>query len=111
MSRVDGYGGSTASTCTTWRQACAWDLDTTATSGGVLPGRAASRRAADTALSGGRWSVCTTGARSPVASLTAGASKAWLWITSYRPDRTAAKAVAKAASAAGAEESADPNAR
>ena len=72
---MDGYGGSTASTGTTRRQAPACEFDTTATTGG-LPRLAASRRAADTARSGGRWSVCTTGARNPVPSLMAGASKA-----------------------------------
>ena len=75
MSPMRGYGGRIASTGTTWRQARAWNSDTTATAGGRLP-RAACRSAADTAWSGGRWSVCTTGARNAVASRTAGASKA-----------------------------------
>ena len=42
----------------------------------VLPPWAAWRSAADTASSGGRWSVCTTGADSMAASRMAGASKA-----------------------------------
>ena len=46
-----------------------------ATAGG-LPRWAAWRSAADTALSGGRWSGCTTGACIAIASLIAGASKA-----------------------------------
>ena len=72
---VGGYGGKIASTGMTRRQAAAWHCDTVATAGG-LPRWATWRSAADTASSGGRWSVCTTGARSAVASRTAGASKA-----------------------------------
>jgi hypothetical protein len=75
MTPVGGYGGRIASTGTTRRQALAWKSDTAATAGGLLH-RAAWRSAADTAWSGGRWSVCTTGAGSAVASRTAGASKA-----------------------------------
>ena len=75
MTPVGGYGGRIASTGTTRRQALAWKSDTAATAG-RLPCRAAWRSAADTAWSGGRWSVCTTGAGSAVASRTAGASKA-----------------------------------
>jgi len=75
MTRVGGYGGRIASTGTIRRQAIAWDCDTAATAGD-LPRRAAWRSAAATARSGGRWSVCTTGARRSAASRMAGASKA-----------------------------------
>ena len=75
MARVGGYGGSTAPTGTTRRQALAWKSDTTATVGGLLLW-VTSRSAAETARSGGRWTVCTTGARSAAASRTAGASNA-----------------------------------
>ena len=75
MTRVGGYGGRIASTGTTRRQALAWKSDTAATAGGLLR-RATWRSADDTAWSGGRWSVCTTGACRAVASRTAGASKA-----------------------------------
>src|SRR5499427_10230580 len=95
---VGTSGGRTASTGTTWRQAWAWDCDTVATAGGP-PSRRTWRRAAVTAWSGGRWSVCTTGAPSPAASVIAGASKAWLWTTSYRACRTMAYTLAKAARA------------
>ena len=49
---------------TTRRQAPAWNSDTVATAGALLP-RATSRSAADTARSGGRCIVCTTGTDSP----------------------------------------------
>jgi len=95
---VGTSGGRMASTRTARRQAWAWEADTVATAGGP-PSWLTRRRAAVTARSGGRWSVCTTGAPSPAASATAGASKAWLCTTSYRVCRTVAYTPAKAASA------------
>src|SRR5215208_8227662 len=88
MQAVGTYGGRIASTGTTARQAVAWKADTVASVGGE-PRLAARRSAAETASLGGRWSVWRTGASSRVARLIAGASKAWLWMTSYRSSRTA----------------------
>src|SRR5262249_60119724 len=85
--RVGMYGGRIASTETIRRHAFAWVTETHATTGGGLR-RPARRIAPATAASGGRWMVCTTGALSADARLTAGASKAWLCTTSYRPSRT-----------------------
>src|SRR5258707_7003037 len=73
--RVGTYGGRIASTRVTVRQALAWDVDTHPTAGGRLPWLAIPSATA-TAVSGGRWSVCTTGASRPPARLIAGASKA-----------------------------------
>ena len=89
MTPVGMSGGRTASTRVTARQAPAWNCDTQATARGAAP-LAARLSAAAIPASGGRWSVCTTGAPSPVASSTAGTSNAWLCTTSYRAWRTAA---------------------
>jgi hypothetical protein len=59
IARVGTNGGRIASTVTTRRHARAWAADTQATVGA----RSASRRAAATAESAGRCSVCTIGAR------------------------------------------------
>ena len=76
MRRVGTYGGRIASTGTTRRQALGLELPTRRP-----PPAAGSRRATlpqrrRHAWSGGRCTVCTTGAGTAVASRTAGASKA-----------------------------------